>query len=41
MQPIDKSLALLGAGKNATLTEIKNAYKWEDIILNILKPKLF
>ena len=28
MQPIDKSLALLGAGKNATLTEIKNAYKW-------------
>ena len=31
MQPIDKSLALLGAGKNATLTEIKNAYKWGDI----------
>ena len=27
MQPIDKSLALLGVGKNATLTEIKNAYK--------------
>ena len=34
MQPIDKSLALLGAGKNATLTEIKNAYKWADISLN-------
>ena len=39
MQPIDKSLALLGTGKNATLTEIKNAYKYGDINLNILKFK--
>ena len=32
MQPIDKSLALLGATKNATLTEIKNSYKYyEDL----------
>ena len=29
MQPIDKSLALLGASKNATLTEIKNSYKYD------------
>ena len=27
MQPIDKSLALLGAAKNATLTEIKASYR--------------
>lgn len=27
MQPIDKSLQLLGTNKNATLTEIKNSYK--------------
>ena len=27
MQPIEKSLALLGAGKNATLTEIKTCYR--------------
>ena len=39
MQPIDKSLALLGAGKNATLTEIKNNYKWGEISLNILQFK--
>ena len=29
MQPIDKSLALLGTSKSATLTEIRNSYKWE------------
>ena len=39
MQPIDKSLALLGASKNATLTEIKNSYKYnlEFVFFNLFE----
>ena len=32
MQPIDKSLQLLGTNKNATLTEIKNSYKYKHLL---------